>query len=110
MACTGSLICGRSRRSSTIIQTSREAGASRRCCPAITGRGYEELEGIKDGGMAMEAYMEAIDSGTSVERKAEIERELRAYCALDTRAMIRIWRFFSGGNETGRSKVPSGSP
>jgi Domain of unknown function(DUF2779) len=29
--------------------------------PAITGHGYEELEGIKDGGMAMDAYVEAID-------------------------------------------------
>jgi hypothetical protein len=28
---------------------------------------------------------------TSAERKAEIERELKAYCALDKEAMIRIW-------------------
>ena len=28
--------------------------------PAVTGHGYEELEGIEDGGMAMEAYVEAI--------------------------------------------------
>jgi hypothetical protein len=62
--------------------------------PAITGHGYEELEGIKDGGMAMEAYVEAIDPDTSAERKAEIERELRAYCALDTEAMVRIWAEF----------------
>ena len=60
--------------------------------PAITGRGYEELEGIKDGGMAMEA----IDPGTSAERKGEIERELKAYCALDTEAMVRIWGAFGG--------------
>jgi hypothetical protein len=59
--------------------------------PAITGYGYEELEGIKDGGMAMDAYVEAIDSGTSAERKEQIERELKAYCALDTEAMVRIW-------------------
>jgi hypothetical protein len=64
--------------------------------PAITGHGYEELEGIKDGGMAMEAYVEAINPGTSAERKAEIERELKAYCALDTEAMIRIWEVFGG--------------
>jgi hypothetical protein len=64
--------------------------------PAITGRGYEELEGIKDGGMAMDAYVEAIDSSTSAERKAQIERELKAYCALDTEAMIRIWEAFGG--------------
>jgi hypothetical protein len=64
--------------------------------PAMTGRGYDELEGIKDGGMAMEAYVEAIDPQTSAERKAEIERELKAYCALDTEAMIRIWEAFGG--------------
>jgi hypothetical protein len=42
------------------------------------------------GGMAMEAYVEAISPGTSVERKKLIEAELRAYCALDTKAMIHI--------------------
>jgi hypothetical protein len=63
--------------------------------PAITGRGYEELEGIQDGGMAMEAYVEAIGPSTSAGRKAEIERELKAYCALDTEGMILVWSFFS---------------
>lgn len=64
--------------------------------PALTGRGYEVLDGVKDGGMAMEAYLEAIEPGTTAERKAEIERELRRYCALDTEAMIEIWQVFSG--------------
>jgi hypothetical protein len=64
--------------------------------PAITGRGYEELDGVRDGGMAMEAYMEAIEPGTAEERKREIEGELRKYCALDTVAMMRIWTVFSG--------------
>jgi hypothetical protein len=59
--------------------------------PAITGHGYEELEGIKDGGMATEANVEAIEPSTSATRKAEIERDLKAYCALDTEPMIRIW-------------------
>jgi len=64
--------------------------------PAITGHGYEELEGIKDGGMAMEAYVEAIEPRTTAERRAEIGRELKAYCALDTEGMIRIWEAFGG--------------
>jgi len=68
--------------------------------PAITGHGYEELGGIKDGGMAMEAYVEAIDPTTSAERKAQIERELKAYCALDTEAMIWIWEAFGGRRKT----------
>jgi hypothetical protein len=46
--------------------------------------------------MAMEAYLEAIDSGTSAERKEQIALELEAYCALDTEAMIRIWEVFGG--------------
>jgi hypothetical protein len=68
--------------------------------PAITGHGYEELEGIKDGGMAMEAYMEAIEPSTPAERKEQIELELKAYCALDTEAMIRIWEVFGGRLKT----------
>jgi hypothetical protein len=64
--------------------------------PAITGHGYDELEGIKDGGMAMEAYVEAIDPQTTAKRKERIERELKAYCALDTEAMMRVWEVFGG--------------
>jgi hypothetical protein len=62
----------------------------------ITGHGYEDLDGIKDEGMAMEAYLEAIRPNTSAERKAEIARELKEYCALDTEVMIRIWEALSG--------------
>ena len=64
--------------------------------PAATGRSYEELGGIKDGDMAMEAYVEAIAPGTSADRQAEIEKGLRAYCALDTEAMMCIWAVFKG--------------
>jgi hypothetical protein len=64
--------------------------------PALTGRDYEELDGVKEGGMAMQAYLEAIEAGTAAQRKAEIEGELRKYCALDTEAMILIWKVFRG--------------
>ncbi len=57
---------------------------------------YEDLSGVKDGGMAMEAYVEAIAPNTLPARKAEIERELLQYCALDTEAMVRLWRVLSG--------------
>ena len=66
--------------------------------PALTGRSYAELGGVSDGTKAMEAYLEAIDPGTPAERKAEIDNELRAYCALDTEAMLEIWRVFRGRN------------
>ncbi len=56
---------------------------------------YHELEGVKDGTMAMEAYKEAIHPNTTPERKAEIEKSLLAYCKLDTLAMVRLWEFLS---------------
>ena len=46
--------------------------------------------------MAMDAYLEALAPATSAARKAEIERQLLAYCALDTLAMVRLWTFFTG--------------
>ena len=64
--------------------------------PTLCDLDYETLTGVKDGGMAMEAYVEAIDPETRSERKAEIEKELREYCAMDTEAMIRIWEVFAG--------------
>lgn len=57
---------------------------------------YDALDGVKNGGMAMDAYLEAISPGTSAERKGQIDRELRTYCALDTQAMVKLWEFFSG--------------
>ena len=57
---------------------------------------YDALDGVQDGGMAMEAYLEALDSATSRERKAQIQEQLAAYCGLDTYAMVRLWQFFAG--------------
>ena len=65
--------------------------------PAIVPElSYDKLDGVADGGMAMEAFSEAIRPGTSEARKSEIERQLLAYCRLDTFAMVRLWQFFSG--------------
>lgn len=60
---------------------------------------YEALEGVQNGGMAMDAYLEAIHSDTSPERKAEIEQQLLAYCGLDTFAMVRLWQFLAGRDD-----------
>jgi hypothetical protein len=57
---------------------------------------YESLDGVKNGGMAMEAYEEAIHPDTTSQRKAEIEQQLLAYCGLDTFAMVRLWQFLAG--------------
>lgn len=59
---------------------------------------YDKLSGVKDGSMAMIAYLEAIRAGTSTARKEEIHRELLEYCKLDTLAMVRVWQFLSGRN------------
>ena len=57
---------------------------------------YDSLEGVQDGGMAMEAFMEAIHPDTHLERKNQIQQQLLAYCKLDTYAMVRLWQVFAG--------------
>ena len=57
---------------------------------------YASLEGVQDGGMAMEAYAEALRPETTADRKHEIHRQLTAYCALDTLALVKLWHAFSG--------------
>lgn len=59
---------------------------------------YDQLAGVKDGDMAMQAYLEAVDPGTTRERKEEIRAQLVSYCALDTLAMVQIWEKFAGVN------------
>jgi CRISPR/Cas system-associated exonuclease Cas4 (RecB family) len=61
---------------------------------------YDELEGVRHGGDAMLAYAEAIAPETTDQRRREIERQLREYCKLDTFAMVRIWKAFSGKPES----------
>lgn len=56
---------------------------------------YSELDGVKDGGMAMDAYLEATDPDTSSERQAELYTQLEKYCELDTYAMVKIWQVFA---------------
>ena len=57
---------------------------------------YDALDGVQDGGMAMEAFLEAIHPDTGAERKNQIEQQLLAYCKLDTYAMVRLWQVFAG--------------
>ena len=57
---------------------------------------YDALDGVQDGGMAMDAFLEGIHPNTSAERKAQIEQQLLDYCKLDTYAMVRLWQVFSG--------------
>jgi hypothetical protein len=57
---------------------------------------YARLEGIRDGGAAQQAYVEAIDPATSTRRRAEINEQLLRYCGHDTLAMVRIAAFLGG--------------
>lgn len=62
-------------------------------CPDLD---YGALEGVQDGGMAMEAYREALSPDTSAAEREVIRRQLLEYCRLDTYALVRLWRIFSG--------------
>jgi hypothetical protein len=62
-------------------------------CPDLA---YGSLDGVQDGQAAQGAFLEAASPGTTSERRAEIERQLLAYCELDTLAMVRLWEFFRG--------------
>ena len=63
---------------------------------AIPELSYDDLDGVQDGNMAVEAFKEAIHPDTTPERKKEIETQLAEYCKLDTFAMVRLWEVFSG--------------
>ena len=60
-------------------------------CPELS---YETLDGVRDGGMAQEAFLEALDPETSLHRKAQIKHQLGVYCHLDTYAMVQLRWFF----------------
>ena len=62
-------------------------------CPDLS---YDALQGVQNGGMAVESYKQAIAPNTTSERQAEIRQQLLDYCKLDTYAMVRMWEFFSG--------------
>jgi Domain of unknown function(DUF2779) len=66
---------------------------------AVPELSYDKLVGVKDGDMAMAAYAEAVQPKTTRARRREIQRQLSSYCWLDTYAMVRLWRFFSGRND-----------
>lgn len=57
---------------------------------------YGSLEGVQDGKMAMEVFLEALNPNTLGARKAEIEGQLHAYCRMDTYALVSLWTAFSG--------------
>jgi hypothetical protein len=57
---------------------------------------YDQLDGVRDGNMAMDAYLEAVHPRTQPTRKAELRQQLLQYCGLDTFGLVRLWQHFSG--------------
>ena len=65
--------------------------------PAIApGLDYGKLEGVQNGGMAMQAYLDATAPKTTASEKTAIENQLLQYCKMDTYAMVKLWQFFTG--------------
>jgi hypothetical protein len=56
---------------------------------------YAELEGIREGTEASAAYLEAIDPGTSQQRREALRDSLLKYCRHDTEAMVRLVGHFA---------------
>lgn len=54
---------------------------------------YAALGEVQEGTQAQVAYLEAIQPNTAPERRNAIERDLIAYCAHDTLAMVRLAHF-----------------
>jgi len=55
---------------------------------------YKKLEGIAEGTGASDGFIEAINPGTDMVRKLELEEQLLRYCKFDTEAMVEIVRYF----------------
>jgi hypothetical protein len=74
------------------------------------GADHSQLEGVADGQMAVDAYLEATDPDTSPPRKEELRQQLLTYCRLDTWAMVRLWAFLVGrpmAGEGSAAQAPS---
>lgn len=55
---------------------------------------YSQLDEVKDGGGAQDAYLEAISPDTGEERVEDLRKKMLEYCKLDTLAMVRLVDFF----------------
>jgi hypothetical protein len=57
---------------------------------------YKTLDGVRDGGQAVEAYLEAIRPETPAARREDLRRQMLDYCGRDTYALVVLWRFLTG--------------
>lgn len=54
---------------------------------------YDQLEGVQDGGMAMEAFKKSISTEMPNNQKSIIRGNLLRYCKMDTLAMVTLWKY-----------------
>jgi hypothetical protein len=72
---------------------------------AVPSLSYGDLDEVQDGLAAQRAYLEAIEAGTSVERRQALHEKLWAYCRLDTLALVELVATLCGG--VGAQTVPA---
>lgn len=60
---------------------------------------YEALEGVRNGGDAVAAYLAATDMFEPHPDEAAVREQLLRYCELDTYAMVKLWQVFAGREE-----------
>jgi predicted RecB family nuclease len=60
----------------------------------VPNLGYDDLA-INDGTLAAMAYAEMVKPDTTRDRRAEIRRNLLAYCERDTLAEVELFRYFT---------------
>jgi hypothetical protein len=58
------------------------------------GIDYSALDEVSDGQAAQSAYLEAIDTDTTPERRKALHESLLAYCRLDSEALVELVAFF----------------
>ena len=58
---------------------------------------YQDLGEVQDGGAAGSVYCEMFARDTEPSRAAALDADLRAYCKLDTEALVELARFLCGG-------------
>ncbi len=56
---------------------------------------YAALGEVQDGTGAQAAYLEAIGPAISGDRREQLVNDLRAYCKMDTFALVRLCQFFA---------------
>lgn len=59
--------------------------------PAWTGQGYDDLE-IQDGGTASADFVRVTYGDATDAERAQVRRNLEAYCGRDTIAMLHLLR------------------